>query len=104
MTYQHDLSSSAALEIEDGGVEVRLAVMQSQFGWGAYAVNVNAGQGNGWGGTMGRRSRQRSGRCWGTWRAEWRAHLEHTVRVSPTQGVPYINGIDGVAGMQYLIN
>ena len=27
---------------------------------------------------------------------------EHTVRVSPTQGVPYINGIDGVAGMQYL--
>ena len=34
MTYRHDLSSSAALEIEDGGVEV----MQSQFGWGAYAV------------------------------------------------------------------
>ena len=32
VTYQHDLSSSAALEIEDGGVEVRLAVMQSQFG------------------------------------------------------------------------
>ena len=27
---------------------------------------------------------------------------EHTIRVSPRQGVPYINGIDGVTGMQYL--
>ena len=65
MTYRHDLSSSAALEIEDGGVEV----MQSQFGWGAYAVcecNVNAGQGIDWGaGMMGRRSQQRSGRTLG---------------------------------------
>jgi len=26
---------------------------------------------------------------------------EHTIRVSPTQGVPYINGIDGVI-MEYL--
>ena len=63
VTYRHDLSSSAALEIEDGGVEV----MQSQFGWGAYAVcecNVNAGQGIDWGaGMMMRRSQQRSGRC-----------------------------------------
>ena len=80
MTYQHDLSSSAALEIEDGGVEVRLAVMQSQFGWGAYAVcECRSGERLGWYDGE-RRSRQRSGRCWGTWRAE------HTVRVSPTQG------------------
>ena len=100
MTYRHDLSSSAALEIEDGGVEV----MQSQFGWGAYAVcecNVNAGQGIDWGaGMMGRRSQQRSGRCY----REVLGHMEgreHTIRVSPTQGVPYINGIDGVI-MEYL--
>ena len=49
VTYRHDLGSSAALEIEDSGVEVRLAVMQSQFGWGAYAVcECRSGERLGW--------------------------------------------------------
>ena len=96
MTYQHDLSSSAALEIEDGGLEVRLAVMQSQFGWGAYAVcECRSGERLGWydGEEVTAAQREMLGHMEGR---------EHTVRVSPTQGVPYINGIDGVAGMQYL--
>jgi hypothetical protein len=52
---------------------------------------VNAGQGNGWGGIR-----------WGGGHGSAAGDLmlghmegrEHTVRVSPTQGVPYINGID----------
>ena len=96
VTYRHDLGSSAALEIEDSGVEVRLAVMQSQFGWGAYAVcECRSGERLGWydGEEITAAQREMLGHMEGR---------EHTIRVSPRQGVPYINGIDGVTGMQYM--
>ena len=76
--------------------EVRLAVMHLQFGWGAYTVcECRAGERIGFydGEEVTAEERMLLGRTEGK---------EHTVRLSRKQGVPYINGIDGVAGMQYI--
>ena len=78
--------------------EVRLAVMKSQFGWGVYAVcEYRAEERLGW-----YEGEEVTVNEWeGLGKREGR---EHTVRVSWAGNgrTPCINGIDGVAGMQYL--
>lgn len=94
VTYQHDPSDSDEEGRDDR--EVRLAVMHSQFGWGAYAVcECKSGDRLGWydGEPITAAEFEQLGRMEGR---------EHTVRVSTTDSLPYVNGIDGVAGMQYL--
>ena len=98
VTFRHD---AAETELLGGGVdmrEVRLAVMKSQFGWGAYAVcEYRAEERLGW-----YEGEEVTVDEWkGLGKREGR---EHTVRVSWAGNgrTPCINGIDGVAGMQYL--
>ena len=76
--------------------EVRLAIMQSHFEWGAYAVcECRSGERVAWydGEEVTADQRAALGHLEGK---------EHTIKVSSIKGVPYINGIDGVTGAQYL--
>jgi len=81
--------------------EVRHAVMHSQFGWGVYAVcEYKAGERLGW-----YDGEEITAERWGSLgKHEGR---EHTIRTGwaskhTTQTVQCMNGIDGVAGMQYI--
>ena len=92
VTYQHGERGVLGQGMD---VEARAAVMRGQWGWALYAVQeCRAGQKVGWyeGEMMSAVEWDRLGR---------REGYEHTVRVSHTGGADYVNGIDGVAGMQY---
>ena len=68
--------------------------MQSQFEWGAYAVcECRSGERVAWydGEEVTAEQRAALGHLEGR---------EHTISVRPIQGVPYVNGIDGVTGAQ----
>ena len=80
---------------------MRHAVMHSQFGWGVYAVcEYKAGERLGW-----YDGEEITAERWGSLgKHEGR---EHTIRTGwaskhTTQTVQCMNGIDGVAGMQYI--
>ena len=112
VTFRHD--PMAGWEVEDGmdrdgegvgltgtGREVRHAVVRSQFGWGVYAVcDYGTGERLGW----------YDGECitaeqWAKL-GKYEGH-EHTIRTSWARDKiggarSYMNGIDGVAGMQYI--
>ena len=112
VTFWHD--PMAGWEVEDGmdrdregmgltgtGREVRHAVVRSQFGWGVYAVcDYGTGERLGW----------YDGECitaeqWAKL-GKYEGH-EHTIRTSWARDKiggarSYMNGIDGVAGMQYI--
>ena len=113
VTYLHDPIADWEVETKEEGEgrtgisltgtgrEVRHAVMTSQFGWGVYAVCAySAGDRIGW--YDGERI---TAEQWeGLGRHEGR---EHTIRTSWARAKTrneqsYVNGIDGVAGMQYI--
>ena len=79
-------------------IEVRLAILQAQWGWGAFAVSkCTGGMNMGW----------YEGELLAGGAKEWdklgrREGREHTLLAGYTDNAPYVNGIDGVAGMQYL--
>ena len=89
VTYQHGERGAAG---EGAQVEARVAVMQGQWGWAVFAVHAcKAGQRVGWyeGDVVSKDE-------WAGLRVE--EGREHTVR--GLHG--WVNGIDGVAGMQYV--
>jgi len=90
------------LNLVGTGREVRHAVMASQFGWGVYAVcEYKAGERLGW-----YDGERMTAEQWAGLGSD--EGYEHTVRTSwagrQARGGQqcYINGIDGVAGMQYI--
>ena len=89
VTYQHGERGATGAEMQ---MEARVAVMRGQWGWAVYAVHAcKAGQRVGWyaGDVVSKDE-------WEGLRGE--EGREHTVR-----GLSgWVNGIDGVAGMQYV--
>jgi len=92
VTYQHGGRGEFGVRAD---VEARVAVMKGQWGWAVYAVQeCRAGQRLGWydGDVVGA--------------DEWAAMgpgegRDHTIRVGYTGAAEWVNGVDGVAGMQY---
>ena len=92
VTYHHGGRGESGARAD---VEARVAVMRGQWGWAVYTVQeCRAGQRLGW----------YDGDVVGV--EEWGAlgHGEgkdHTIQVGHTGEADWINGVDGVAGMQY---
>ena len=84
-------------EMDTTNTEVRLAVMPGAWGWAVYAVTAFSGKSSvGWYGGEHIDAH--------TWEAFDKSNgREHTVRLGGDRHDVLVNGINGVAGMQYII-